>query len=68
MPRHGLSPAPIEVSDMHEELKRMREKHPDWIWNRSDTHVLLGVPQSLEALYDAVLRTASDLKLPNLSL
>jgi hypothetical protein len=39
---------------MHAELKRMREKHPDWVWNRSDTHVLLGVPQSLEAFRTVV--------------
>lgn len=33
----------------HEKLKLMREKHPEWIWNRGDTHVILGVPSSLEA-------------------
>lgn len=30
-------------------MARMRELHPDWIWNRSDTHVILGVPGSHEA-------------------
>ena len=33
----------------HENMTRMRELHPDWIWNRSDTHVVLGVPGSHEA-------------------
>ena len=27
----------------------MRAAHPDWIWNRGDTHVILGTPGSLEA-------------------
>ena len=29
-----------------EQLKMgpMREKHPDWIWNRSDTHMFLKIP------------------------
>lgn len=29
-------------------MSSMREKHPDWLWNRSDTHIILGVPGSLE--------------------
>ena len=33
----------------HEKLKSMQHKHPDWIWNRGDTHVILGQPGSLEA-------------------
>jgi len=33
----------------HKAMARMRELHPDWIWNRSDTHVVLGVPGSHEA-------------------
>jgi hypothetical protein len=32
----------------HANMARMREQHPDWIWNRSDTHVILGVPRSHE--------------------
>lgn len=32
----------------HSNMQRMREKHPDWVWNRSDRHVILGVPQSHE--------------------
>src|SRR5664279_697593 len=32
----------------HSAMRRMREQHPDWIWNRSDAHVLLGVPGSHE--------------------
>jgi hypothetical protein len=27
----------------------MRERHPEWIWNRSDTHVFLGPPGTHEA-------------------
>lgn len=33
----------------YEKMKEVRKKHPDWIWNRADTHVILGVPGSLEA-------------------
>ncbi|MBZ0297132.1 MAG: hypothetical protein K8L99_31525 [Anaerolineae bacterium] len=33
----------------HEHMVRMRREHPDWIWNRSDNHVILGVPGSHEA-------------------
>ncbi|MGE5557345.1 MAG: hypothetical protein ACM3WV_01895 [Bacillota bacterium] len=33
----------------HADLTAMKAKHPDWIWNRSDTHVILGVPGSIEA-------------------
>jgi hypothetical protein len=33
----------------HSEMKKMKAKHADWIWNRSDTHVILGVPGSLDA-------------------
>lgn len=32
-----------------EKMKEVRAEHPDWIWNRGDTHVVLGVPGSLEA-------------------
>lgn len=32
----------------HAHMNRMQAKHPDWIWNRSDTHVILGVPGSHE--------------------
>ncbi|HEU5077640.1 MAG TPA: hypothetical protein VFT72_00410 [Opitutaceae bacterium] len=35
---------------LHLEMAEMRRKHPDWIWNRSDVHVLLGVPGSEEGL------------------
>lgn len=33
----------------HAKMKAMRDKHPEWIWNRSDTHVILGVPGTLDA-------------------
>ena len=33
----------------HTNMTRMRSEHPDWIWNRSDTHVILGVPGSHES-------------------
>ena len=33
----------------HTNMERMRAEHPDWIWNRSDTHAILGVPGSHEA-------------------
>ena len=33
----------------HAEMGKMKQKHADWIWNRSDTHVILGVPGSLDA-------------------
>lgn len=32
----------------HSNMARMRQQHPDWIWNRSDNHVILGVPGSHE--------------------
>lgn len=32
----------------HSNMRRMRAQHPDWIWNRSDAHVILGVPGSHE--------------------
>ncbi|MEP6606805.1 MAG: hypothetical protein ABJA60_11915, partial [Nitrosospira sp.] len=32
----------------HSNMRRMREQHPDWVWNRSDAHILLGVPGSHE--------------------
>jgi hypothetical protein len=32
----------------HSQIAAMRQQHPDWIWNRSDTHVILGVPRSHE--------------------
>lgn len=33
----------------HEKMQQLKELHPEWIWNRGDTHVILGVPSSLEA-------------------
>ena len=33
----------------HKNMTRMRAEHPDWIWNHSDTHIVLGVPGSHEA-------------------
>lgn len=33
----------------HEKMKDVKEQHPDWIWNRADTHVILGTPGCLEA-------------------
>lgn len=33
----------------HEKMKDVKKEHPDWVWNRGDTHVILGVPGSLEA-------------------
>lgn len=33
----------------HDGLLQMKERHPDWIWNRSDNHVILGEPESPEA-------------------
>lgn len=35
---------------LHLGMAEMRQKHPDWIWNRSDVHVLLGVPTSEEGM------------------
>ena len=32
----------------HSVMAEMRAKHTEWIWNRSDTHVILGVPESHE--------------------
>ena len=34
----------------HAVLRKMKEKHPDWIWNRSDTHIILGVPGTIDGL------------------
>ncbi len=33
----------------HTKLARMRAAHPDWIWNRSDTHTFVAVPGSHES-------------------
>ena len=33
----------------HEKMKLVKDLHPEWIWNRGDTHIILGVPGSLEA-------------------
>jgi hypothetical protein len=33
----------------HDGLVAQKATHPDWIWNRSDTHVILGVPESPES-------------------
>ncbi|MCZ7544331.1 MAG: hypothetical protein M5R40_12725 [Anaerolineae bacterium] len=33
----------------HSLMGEMRNRHPDWIWNRSDNHIILGVPGSHEA-------------------
>jgi hypothetical protein len=38
----------------HERLVAMRAKHPEWLWHRSDTHVMLGVPRSHESLKTVV--------------
>lgn len=38
----------------HETMLKMRQEHPDWIWNRSDTHVILGVPGCHEAFKSPV--------------
>ncbi len=38
----------------HLAIEQMRDKHPDWIWHRSDTHIILGVPGSLEGLKTVV--------------
>jgi len=34
----------------HAMLRKMKEKHQDWIWNRSDTHIILGVPGTIDGL------------------
>ncbi|WP_308638275.1 glucosidase family protein [Paenibacillus silvisoli] len=52
-----MSDKPIyNVYSMVEHLKmaEMKKKHPDWLWNRSDTHALLGVPTSHEGYKTAV--------------
>ena len=33
----------------HDGLLAQKRAHPEWVWNRSDTHVILGVPESPEA-------------------
>jgi hypothetical protein len=38
----------------HIRMEELRKKHPDWIWNRSDTHVILGVPTSHEGFKTVV--------------
>ena len=30
------------------EYIKMRENHPEWIWPRSDFHIVLGIPGSEE--------------------
>ena len=42
------------MQDEHEQLAARRARHPEWIWPRSDTHVFLGVPGSLEGLKTVV--------------
>ena len=32
----------------HALMADMRRRHADWVWNRSDTHVFLGLPRSHE--------------------
>ena len=44
----------LRQSLLHLEMAEMREKHTDWIWNRSDVHVLLGVPGSEEGFKTVV--------------
>jgi len=43
-------------TEQMEQLKMipMREKHPDWIWNRSDTHMFLKVPEAHDAFATVV--------------
>lgn len=43
-------------TDRMEQLKMepMRKKHPDWIWNRSDTHMFLKVPEAHDAFATVV--------------
>lgn len=38
----------------HDGMLPMKQRHPDWIWNRSDTHVILGVPEAPEAFTTVV--------------
>src|SRR5690349_7069006 len=38
----------------HDGLLAQKRAHPDWIWNRSDTHVILGVPRSPESFKTVV--------------
>ncbi|MBC8609618.1 hypothetical protein H8702_00600 [Massilimaliae timonensis] len=33
----------------HEKMLEVKKAHPEWVWNRGDTHIILGVPGSLEA-------------------
>ena len=33
----------------HPNMEKMRQLHPDWIWNRSDTHIFLSPPEAPEA-------------------
>jgi len=35
-------------------MKGMRDKHPDWIWNRSDTHAFLAIPEEHDAFTTVV--------------
>ncbi len=38
----------------HDVLARMRERHPDWIWHRADTHVFVAVPGTHESFKTTV--------------
>jgi hypothetical protein len=38
----------------HPDMWRMRRLHPDWIWNRSDTHIFLAAPGSHETVMTPV--------------
>ena len=33
----------------HPNMEKMRQLHPEWIWNRSDTHIFLSPPEAPEA-------------------
>lgn len=44
----------LEQMLLHLGMAEMRRKHPEWIWNRSDVHVILGVPGSEEGMKTTV--------------
>ncbi len=55
-PRHSQPPAAwagdltgMNPMLVHDVMAHMRTQHPDWIWNRSDTHAFLAPPRSHES-------------------
>jgi hypothetical protein len=47
-------PQLMDVQFAHTQMAEMRAAHPDWIWNRSDTHAFVAVPGTHESFKSPV--------------